>query len=181
MGELLAQRLEGLQARDDDVPVAHGGDELRESALSRLIVGAAVVDAQLLGGVRVVEHDHLLVADHSHPARLHGVEPAHVHAREHLAGVAEGHEDHILGACLEVRLPACDQVYWIGTEPVAKHRQVVRGQVPQCVHVLADGAEAGTLEVEVADLPEQTLVDVRLDRAHRRVEEECVADHEGVA
>ena len=176
--ELLAQGFALLETRDDDVTVAHGRNEFGKTALARLVVGAAIVDAELLGRVRVVEYHHLAITDHCHAAHLYRVEPAHVHAGEHAVWVVESHEDDVLGACLQVGLPAGDEVDWVRAQPVAQHREVVRRQIPEGVDVLPDGAETGALEVQVPDLAEQALVDVPLDRAHGGVEQKRVAHHE---
>ena len=178
MGELLAERLKWFEPRDHDVTITHRGYELGEPALARLVIRTPIVDTQLFGCVGVVEHDHLAIADHGHTPGLDRVEPAHVHAGEDLVGVAERDKDHVLGSRFEVGLPSCHQVDWISAKPVAEHRQVVRCQVPERVHVLADGAEPGALEVQITDFAQQALVDVGLDGSYGWVEQERVSDHE---
>ena len=152
---LVLQRLTRLDLRADDVAVAHQQLEFAVRFGHRLTHGySSLVDAHAFGIVEIVEHD-AAVAAHGHDfADLVRVRPADVNVADHLVGVTERRKADVLAARPEHgrRDGRCPQRLFV--QQVVENRHVVRRQVPERVHVLADRAQVGSRGVQVVRLAE---------------------------
>src|SRR5579871_4929955 len=163
-------------------PERLGGGHLRYVDVTRpeLTVrpGALLVHGHLAVGLHVVEHRHLLPADHGHLPHLVRVEPREVHVRDPPAREAEEAEDDVLDARMDRCAALCGRKLGILVEQVEDHRQVVHPERPEGVLVRADDAEVHALAVDAQDVAELAGVDQLLQLQDGGVVEEEVAGHQ---
>ena len=169
------QRLGDGHLGDVDVPRAH---------LDVLAVGLGagdrplVVDGDLALGLHVVEHHHLLGADHGHLAHLVGVEPAQVQVADDPRREADAPEDHVLDARLQVALAAGRDLGGALAHQPQHHGDVVGAQAPEGVLVGAHDAQVLPVAVEVEDPAQGAVVDQVLQRLHAGVVDQQVVHHQ---
>ena len=176
VGEFRLQRLGLVHLRRPDVAraVAH------EQVVDALLAGdgdALVVDLDLLVGLEVVPHQHLVAAADQRRPHLHRREPVHVDVREDVVREVDGEERHV-GVAVEVAAARRDHRLRLVADDVVHDGEVVRRQVPHDADVVLEEAEVDARRVEVVERAEGALVDEFADLLHRPREEERVVHHD---
>src|ERR1043166_5366094 len=184
LGADVVQRLGRVELRNPHV----AGAVADQSLVGLLFVAAAfvagdalVVDANLLGRLDVVVDDHAAAAGDERAADFDGREPVEVEVGDQRVVEAELHVGDVLKARLDVATAGRHQRCGLAPDDVIHDGEVVRGQVPDDVHVVLEQAEVDAHRVEVeqvADLPRR---DQLLDAAHRARVDEGVVNHQGEA
>ena len=172
--ELELQRLVVRDLRAEDVPRPRAP----LAVARRRLPGRLLVDGDLPLELHVVEHDHLLPADHRHLPHLVGVEPREVHVGDLPGGEPEEAEDDVLDPLLEVVHAVRDRLARLLAEEPEDDRQVVHPERPERVLVRPDHAEVLPVAVDARDLAERAGVDELLHRAKTGVVEEQVTGHQ---
>ena len=149
-----------------------------EPSLARLAREALVVDGELALGLHVVEHGHLLRADHRQPAHLVRVEPGQVDVRHRAAGELHVAEHHVLDAVVHVALAARADLDRRVAEQEHERRHVVHAERPERVLVASELAEVEAVGVGVQHVAELADLDHVAHAQHGRVVLEQVPDHQ---
>src|SRR5690606_13877151 len=178
-GECL-ERLPGLDARANDVAVAHH-QLVPAVALPVLHQGsyALLKDTHLFHGLKVVEDDPLVASNDNDFANLVGIGPAHMDLAQHVVGIPEDDEPDVLATVAQrSRADRADPKRG-GAHEVVEDGDVVRGEVPERIDISPDWPEVGATCVQVVDPTQLSPVDVLFDALHARVVEERMPYHEG--
>jgi hypothetical protein len=182
MTALILQRFARRNGRAEDVTIAQEELELaeRHRFLVRHECHSLVEDPDTLQWVEVVEYDSALASDDHYLSDLVRVDPAHMNVADEPVAVSEGDEPDIVARILQDSRADRTHPLWCRGEKVVEDRDVVRREVPDCVHVVPNGPETRPSRVEVVGVSDRAVRDELADRSDPTVVEEGMA-HEQVA
>src|SRR4029077_20555756 len=177
MSTLILERFCWLDSGTDNVAISDL--ETRLAIVQRLLLQSTYSlfkHPDLLNPVEIVENDTLVTPDDDDLASLVGICPAHVNVTNNVSWITEGNKSHIVTAISQYLAAHCAYPLRHTVEQVVEDGNVVRGQIPERVHIAADGTEICPPGVEVID-PALARLDVLFYLLNAGIEYECVTDH----
>src|SRR5438094_2020468 len=175
---LTLQWLDHLDSGADDVAISNLEAKVPVVHRLRLDRSHALLEhPNLLLSIQIVEHDSSLARHDDDLTSLVRIRPAHVDMSENVVGVPQGDESDVVAAVAQDLAPHRADPFRRAVEKIVENRDVMWGEIPQRVDVVADGAQVGPARVEIVD-PAPVFLDVLLDLSNARVEHKRVADHQ---
>src|SRR5262245_14026454 len=168
------ERLGRGDLRDEDVAAPRLPLAVGLGAFPRRLV----VDRHLAIELHVVEHRHLVPADHSQPPHLVRVEPREVHVCDLPGREAQVAEDDVLDPVLEEVAALGRRRLRLLVEQVEDDREVVDAERPERVLVGAHDPQVLAVAVDAQHLAELAAVDQLLQLQDSGVVEQEVAGHQ---
>src|SRR5215469_6447405 len=163
----------------DDVAVTD--EELEFAECARVLFAdshAFLEDANALKVVEIIEDEALAAADGDNFADFVRVGPTNVDIADDFGAVAERDEANVFSRVTESTRANGAGPDGRFAEEVVEDRDIVRGQIPDGVHVLADGTKIRASGVKVIHVAEGGRLHAFAHLADAGIVEESVGDHE---
>ena len=175
---LVLEGFAGRNCRADHIARTRHQLEFPEAFIGRLAHRPLVEDADRFLGLEVVEKRHLAAADHRDLAHLSRIQPAGADVGDHAVAEAKRGEGHVLAARREERGALGRNPRRRLIEKVQEDGHVVGHQIPDDVHVGADGTKIRPGEGQILELSEGAGADHLLQMIDPRVVAKDVSNHE---
>ena len=153
--QLLTQRLELFQLRRPHIAGAVI-DQQFVYAFAVVDVHAFVVDLDLLVVLKVVPHQHSLLAADQRGAHLHRRQPVHVDVRDDVLGKVKSHERDVFVG-IQVALPGCHDGLRAALDHVIHDGKIVRSKIPQHVDIVLEKPQIDAGGIVVIELAQSSF------------------------
>src|SRR5262249_26650617 len=169
------QSLDLFDLRSPHISRAIADQQLMQ-ILAILDADSFVVNFDFFVRIKIVPHEHFLLATDEGRADFYRRQPIYVHMRNDVPREIKGDERHVLMA-VEMAFTGCNDSFWIVLDDVIHDGKIVGRQVPDDIDIVLEQAKVHAKGVVVVQISKGPVINELPDLPHSTGEQKSMVHH----